>query len=136
MATNLMWLVFDLFVMILAVGHGHLPGSVSVGTLWSGPGVCLFMMFPDQVFGVQCGELLGFWGHRRAGFSHKKEPRPRPGAGALIAFVVYLSQKRDKRQDKTHHTPSSDLQLLFICTKFLYGTYWYNNFTGPGYRYR
>lgn len=34
MATNLM---FDLFVMILAVGHGHLPGSVSMGTLWSGP---------------------------------------------------------------------------------------------------
>ena len=37
MATNLVWLVFDLFVMILAVGHGYLAWvSVDGYTLvWS-----------------------------------------------------------------------------------------------------
>ena len=94
--------------------------------------------------------ILNFF-RRTFRVSNKKQKGTSPAPG--IRCLISVSKKGYKRQDKTHHTHSSDLRLdccpvppktyifnlLFICTKFLYGVWcrhcgtWYQLQVPGGY---
>ena len=88
-----------------------------------------------------CAPLVKFFFFDEPNFSGFKQKTKRNLARARHSLSIpseSVSKKGYKRQDKTHHTHSSDLRLdccpvppktyifnlLFICTKFLYGI-WY-----------
>ena len=99
-----------------------------------------------------CAPLVKFFVVFRRTFQGFKQKGTSPARHKLSTCNICL-KKGYKRQDKTHHTHSSDLRLdccpvppktyifnlLFICTKFLYGVWcihcgtWYQLQVPGGY---